>query len=173
MTNHEAYKKAMLKFAFSCDDFEARETNQQEKEQALQRQIQLQEGTKSDLEATAAETAAELAAVETAKLDIAEKINAALYWKLTSDIEEANHNLDTLNGTPVLDSELAARIDSAESEVESSSAKLNEARNTLIETRANRTMLERAIEASSKLVKQAEINAEARRVGKLHKRFAC
>lgn len=164
VTNHEAYKKAMLKFAFSCEDFEKRETSQQEKEQALQQQIQLQEETKASLKSLMAETAAGLEAAETTKLDLAEKINAALYWKLTNDIEDVKHSLDTLGGTPVLDDELAAAISSAEDEVQNSSAKLNEARNTLIETRANRSMLERAIEASSKLVKQAEINTEARRV---------
>lgn len=164
VTNHEAYKKAMLKFAFSCDDFAKSETAQQEKEQALQQQIQLQEGTKASLKSLMAETAAGLEAAETTKLDLAEKINAALYWKLTNDIEDVKHSLDTLGGTPVLDDELAAAISSAEDEVQNISAKLNEARNTLIETRASRTMLERAIEASSKLVKQAEINTEARRV---------
>ena len=164
VTNHEAYKKAMLKFAFSCDDFAKSETAQQEKEQALQQQIQLQEETKASLKSLMAETAAGLEAAETTKLDLAEKINAALYWKLTNDIEDVKHSLDTLGGTPVLDDELAAAISSAEDEVQNISAKLNEARNTLIETRASRTMLERAIEASSKLVKQAEINTEARRV---------
>ena len=164
VTNHEAYKKAMLKFAFSCDDFAKSETAQQEKEQALQQQIQLQEETKASLKSLMAETAAGLEAAETTKLDLAEKINAALYWKLTGGIEDVKHSLDTLGGTPVLDDELAAAISSAEDEVQNISAKLNEARNTLIETRANRTLLERAIEASSKLVKQAEINTEARRV---------
>ena len=164
VTNHEAYKKAMLKFAFSCDDFAKSETAQQEKEQALQQQIQLQEETKASLKSLMAETAAGLEAAETTKLDLAEKINSALYWKLTNDIEDVKHSLDTLGGTPVLDDELAAAISSAEDEVQSISAKLNEARNNLIETRASRTMLERAIEASSKLVKQAEINTEARRV---------
>ena len=164
VTNHEAYKKAMLKFAFSCDDFAKSETAQQEKEQALQQQIQLQEETKASLKSLMAETAAGLEAAETTKLDLAEKINSALYWKLTNDIEDVKHSLDTLGGTPVLDDELAAAISSAEDEVQNISAKLNEARNTLIETRASRTMLERAIEASSKLVKQAEINTEARRV---------
>ena len=164
VTNHEAYKKAMLKFAFSCDDFAKSETAQQEKEQALQQQIQLQEETKASLKSLMAETAAGLEAAETTKLDLAEKINSALYWKLTNDIEDVKHSLDTLGGTPVLDDELAAAISSAEDEVQNISAKLNEARNTLIETRANRTLLERAIEASSKLVKQAEINTEARRV---------
>lgn len=164
VTNHEAYKKAMLKFAFSCDDFAKSETAQQEKEQALQQQIQLQEETKASLKSLMAETAAGLEAAETTKLDLAEKINSALYWKLTNDIEDVKHSLDTLGGTPVLDDELAAAISSAEDEVQSTSAKLNEARNTLIETRANRILLERAIEASSKLVKQAEINTEARRV---------
>lgn len=164
VTNHEAYKKAMLKFAFSCDDFAKSEIAQQEKEQALQQQIQLQEETKASLKSLMAETAAGLEAAETTKLDLAEKINAALYWKLTNDIEDVKHNLDTLGGTPVLDDELAAAISRAEAEVQSTSAKLNEARNTLIETRANRILLERAIEASSKLVKQAEINTEARRV---------
>ena len=164
VTNHEAYKKAMLKFAFSCDDFAKSETAQQEKEQALQQQIQLQEETKASLKSLMAETAAGLEAAETTKLDLAEKINAALYWKLTNDIEDVKHNLDTLGGTPVLDDELAAAISSAEDEVQNNSAKLNEARNTQIETRANRILLERAIEASSKLVKQAEINTEARRV---------
>ena len=164
VTNHEAYKKAMLKFAFSCDDFAKSETAQQEKEQALQQQIQLQEETKASLKSLMAETAAGLEAAETTKLDLSEKINAALYWKLTGGIEDAKHNLETLNGTQVLDDELAAAISSAEAEVQSTSAKLNEARNNLIETRASRTMLERAIEASSKLVKQAEINTEARRV---------
>lgn len=164
VTNHEAYKKAMLKFAFSCDDFAKSETAQQEKEQALQQQIQLQEETKASLKSLMAETAAGLEAAETTKLDLAEKINVALYWKLTNDIEDVKHNLDTLGGTPVLDDELAAAISSAEDEVQNISAKLNEARNTLIETRANRILLERAIEASSKLVKQAEINTEARRV---------
>ena len=164
VTNHEAYKKAMLKFAFSCEDFAKSETAQQEKEQALQQQIQLQEETKASLKSLMAETAAGLEAAETTKLDLAEKINAALYWKLTGGIEDVKHSLDTLGGTPVLDDELAAAISSAEDEVQNISAKLNEARNTLIETRANRTLLERAIEASSKLVKQAEINTEARRV---------
>ena len=164
VTNHEAYKKAMLKFAFSCDDFAKSETAQQEKEQALQQQIQLQEETKASLKSLMAETAAGLEAAETTKLDLAEKLNVALYWKLTNDIEDVKHNLDTLGGTPVLDDELAAAISSAEDEVQNISAKLNEARNTLIETRANRILLERAIEASSKLVKQAEINTEARRV---------
>lgn len=164
VTNHEAYKKAMLKFAFSCEDLEKRETSQQEKEQALQQQIQLQEETKASLKSLMAETAAGLEAAETTKLDLAEKINAALYWKLTGGIEDAKHNLETLNGTQVLDENLAAAISRAEAEVQSTSAKLNEARNTLIETRANRILLERAIEASSKLVKQAEINTEARRV---------
>ena len=164
VTNHEAYKKAMLKFAFSCDDFVKSETAQQEKEQVLQQQIQLMEGTKAKTKALMAETAAGLEAAETTKLDLAEKINAALYWKLTGDSEDAKHNLETLDGTPVLDDELAAAISRAEAEVQSTSAKLNEARNTLIETRANRILLERAIEASSKLVKQAEINTEARRV---------
>lgn len=164
VTNHEAYKKAMLKFAFSCDDFAKSETAQQEKEQALQQQIQLQEETKASLKSLMTETAAGLEAAETTKLDLAEKINVALYWKLTNDIEDVKHNLDTLGGTPVLDDELAAAISSAEDEVQNISAKLNEARNTLIETRANRILLERAIEASSKLVKQAEINTEARRV---------
>ena len=164
VTNHEAYKKAMLKFAFSCDDFVKSETAQQEKEQVLQQQIQLLEGTKAKTKALMAETAAGLEAAETTKLDLAEKINAALYWKLTGDSEDAKHNLETLDGTPVLDDELAAAISRAEAEVQSTSAKLNEARNTLIETRANRILLERAIEASSKLVKQAEINTEARRV---------
>ena len=164
VTNHEAYKKAMLKFAFSCDDFAKSETAQQEKEQALQQQIQLLEGTKAKTKALMAETAAGLEAAETTKLDLAEKINAALYWKLTGDSEDVKHSLDTLGGTPVLDDELAAAISSAEDEVQNISAKLNEARNTLIETRANRILLERAIEASSKLVKQAEINTEARRV---------
>ena len=164
VTNHEAYKKAMLKFAFSCDDFAKSETAQQEKEQALQQQIQLQEETKASLKSLMAETAAGLEAAETTKLDLAEKINSALYWKLTNDIEDVKHSLDTLGGTPVLDDELAAAISSAEDEVQSTSAKLNEARNTLIETRANRILLERAIAASSKLVKQAEINTEARRV---------
>ena len=164
VTNHEAYKKAMLKFAFSCDDFAKSETAQQEKEQALQQQIQLQEETKASLNSLMAETAAGLEAAETTKLDLAEKINAALYWKLTNEIEDVKHSLDTLGGTPVLDDELAAVISRAEAEVQSTSAKLNEARNTLIETRANRILLERAVEASSKLVKQAEINTEARRV---------
>lgn len=164
VTNHEAYKKAMLKFAFSCDDFAKSETAQQEKEQALQQQIQLQEGTKASLKSLMTETAAGLEAAETTKLDLAEKINAALYWKLTNEIEDVKHSLDTLGGTPVLDDELAAAISRAEAEVQNISVKLNEARNNLIETRASRTMLERAIEASSKLVKQAEINTEARRV---------
>ena len=164
VTNHEAYKKAMLKFAFSCDDFVKSETAQQEKEQVLQQQIQLLEGAEAKTKALMAETAAGLEAAETTKLDLAEKINAALYWKLTGDSEDAKHNLETLDGTPVLDDELAAAISRAEAEVQSTSAKLNEARNTLIETRANRILLERAIEASSKLVKQAEINTEARRV---------
>ena len=164
VTNHEAYKKAMLKFAFSCDDFAKSETAQQEKEQALQQQIQLQEETKASLKSLMAETAAGLEAAETTKLDLAERINVALYWKLTNDIEDVKHSLDTLGGTPVLDDELAAAISSAEDEVQNISAKLNEARDTLIETRANRTLLERAVEASSKLVKQAEINTEARRV---------
>ena len=164
VTNHEAYKKAMLKFAFSCEDLEKRETSQQEKEQALQQQIQLQEETKASLKSLMAETAAGLEAAETTKLDLAEKINAALYWKLTGGIEDAKHNLETLNGTQVLDENLAAAISRAEAEVQSTLAKLNEARNTQIETRANRILLERAIEASSKLVKQAEINTEARRV---------
>lgn len=164
VTNHEAYKKAMLKFAFSCDDFAKSETAQQENEQALQQQIQLQEETKASLKSLMAETAVGLEAAETTKLDLAEKINAALYWKLTNDIEDVKHNLETLDGTPVLDDALAAAISRAEAEVQSTSAKLNEARNTLIETRANRSMLERAIEANSKLVKQAEINMEARRV---------
>lgn len=164
VTNHEAYKKAMLKFAFSCDDFAKSETAQQEKEQALQQQIQLQEETKASLKSLMVETAAGLEAAETTKLDLAEKINAALYWKLTNDIEDVKHSLDTLGGTPVLDDELAAAISRAEAEVQNISVKLNEARNTLIETRASRAMLERAIAASSKLVKQAEINTEARRV---------
>lgn len=164
VTNHEAYKKAMLKFAFSCDDFAKSETAQQEKEQALQQQIQLLEETKASLKSLMAETAAGLEAAETTKLDLAEKINSALYWKLTGGIEDAKHNLETLNGTQVLDENLAAAISSVEDEVQNISAKLNEARNNLIETRANRILLERAIEASSKLVKQAEINTEARRV---------
>ena len=111
-----------------------------------------------------AETAAEFSAADLALLGASEKVNAAQYWKLTNDIEDVKHSLDTLGGTPVLDDELAAAISSAEDEVQNISAKLNEARNTLIETRASRTMLERAIAASSKLVKQAEINIEARRV---------
>ena len=164
VTNHEAYKKAMLKFAFSCDDFAKSETAQQEKEQALQQQIQLLEGTKAKTKALMAETAAEFSAADLALLGASEKVNAAQYWKLTNDIEDVKHSLDTLGGTPVLDDELAAAISSAEDEVQNISAKLNEARNTLIETRANRTLLERAIAASSKLVKQAEINMEARRV---------
>lgn len=164
VTNHEAYKKAMLKFAFSCDDFAKSETAQQEKEQALQQQIQLLEGTKAKTKALMAETAAEFSAADLALLGASEKVNAAQYWKLTNDIEDVKHSLDTLDGTPVLDDELAAAISSAEDEVQNISAKLNEARNTLIETRANRILLERAIEASSKLVKQAEINTEARRV---------
>lgn len=164
VTNHEAYKKAMLKFAFSCDDFAKSETAQQEKEQALQQQIQLLEGTKAKTKALMAETAAEFSAADLALLGASEKVNAAQYWKLTNDIEDVKHSLDTLGGTPVLDDELAAAISSAEDEVQNISAKLNEARNTLIETRANRILLERAIEASSKLVKQAEINTEARRV---------
>ena len=164
VTNHEAYKKAMLKFAFGCDDFEKRQINQQEKEQALQQQIQLLEGTKAKTKALMAETAAEFSAANLALLGASEKVNAAQYWKLINDIEDVKHSLDTLGGTPVLDDELAAAISSAEDEVQNISAKLNEARNTLIETRASRTMLERAIEASSKLVKQAEINMEARRV---------
>lgn len=164
VTNHEAYKKAMLKFAFSCEDLEKRETSQKEKEQALQQQIQLLEGTKAKTKALMAETAAEFSAADLALLGASEKVNAAQYWKLTNDIEDVKHSLDTLGGTPVLDDELAAAISRAEDEVQNISAKLNEARNTLIETRASRTMLERAIEASSKLVKQAEINMEARRV---------
>lgn len=164
VTNHEAYKKAMLKFAFSCDDFAKSETAQQEKEQALQQQIQLLEGTKAKTKALMAETAAEFSAADLALLGASEKVNAAQYWKLTNEIEDAKHNLETLNGTQVLDENLAAAISRAEAEVQSTSAKLSEARNTLIETRANRTVLERAIEASSKLVKQAEINTEARRV---------
>lgn len=164
VTNHEAYKKALLKFAFSCDDFAKSETAQQEKEQALQQQIQLLEGTKAKTKALMAETAAEFSAADLASLGASEKVNAAQYWKLTNDIEDVKHSLDTLGGTPVLDDELAAAISSAEDEVQNISAKLNEARNTLIETRASRTMLERAIAASSKLVKQAEINMEARRV---------
>lgn len=164
VTNHEAYKKAMLKFAFGCDDFEKRQINQQEKEQALQQQIQLQEGTKAELKTQVAEIALELEAVEETKQCLVEKITVGHYWKLTGGIEDVKHSLDTLGGTPVLDDELAVAISRAEAEVQSTSAKLNEARNTLIETRANRSMLERAIEASSKLVKQAEINTEARRV---------
>lgn len=164
VTNHEAYKKAMLKFAFSCDDFAKSETAQQEKEQALQQQIQLQEETKASLKSLMAETAAEFSAADLAVLGASEKVNAAQYWKLTNEIEDVKHSLDTLNGTPVLDDELAAAISRAEAEVQNISVKLNEARNTLIETRASRAMLERAIAASSKLVKQAEINTEARRV---------
>lgn len=164
VTNHEAYKKAMLKFAFSCDDFAKSETAQQEKEQALQQQIQLLEGTKAKTKALMAETAAEFSAADLAVLGASEKVNAAQYWKLTNEIEDVKHSLDTLNGTPVLDDELAAAISRAEAEVQNISVKLNEARNTLIETRASRAMLERAIAASSKLVKQAEINTEARRV---------